>query len=357
MSRRMLLADVALLWTTLVWGATFVVVKDALQSIRPFAFLAVRFAIACLILLPFYVRQLRRGGLRQAGRGSVIGVLLFLGYATQTLGLELTTASKAGFITGLAVVIVPLLATVLLRQPPRPDSLIGVALATGGLAALTLSGSLAPGAGDLLVLMCAFFFAMHVIAVGHYNSDPDSSSGALATLQIGATSLLAAACSVVFERGYWAELGWSLAAIPGRAWAAIAVTAVLATAGAFLVQNIAQRHTTPTRTALILAMEPVFAALTAWLVAGETLGLRGILGGGLVLAGMLSSELEPWRRLRGKLCAARGAAAAAAAAAAAGADAATATACGRPAARVTAAGCDVAGEGEGGAGGSTASCV
>lgn len=297
MKPKTLLADAALLATTLVWGATFVVVKDALQDIRPFAFLAVRFSVAFLVLAPFFAGPLRRGGLGQVGRGAAIGVFLFAGFAAQTLGLRLTTASKAGFITGLAVVIVPLLSTLLLRQPPRRDSVAGAALATLGLATLTLGGPLAPNAGDLLVLLCAASFAMHVIAVGHFNAQPGSSAGALATVQIGLTCLLSWAGTLGLELEYWRSLGWSLVAIPSRAWTAILATAVAATAGAFLVQNLAQRHTTPTRTALILTMEPVFAALVAWLIAGESLGPRGVVGGGLVLAGMLSAQLEPWHRL------------------------------------------------------------
>jgi drug/metabolite transporter (DMT)-like permease len=295
--RRMLLADSALILVCLVWGATFVVVKEALQDIRPFAFLAIRFAAAFLLLATFYWRQIWRGGVPQLLRGAAIGLFLFLGYGTQTLGLELTTASKAGFITGLAVVLVPLLSTVLLRQAPKADNILGVILATIGLGFLTLKDSLHINTGDLLVMMCAVSFALHILAVGHYNADPRSSAGALATIQIGVTSLLAWICTAAFERGYWQELGLA-GGISGRAWGAILVTAVLATAGAFLIQNIAQRHTTPTRTALILATEPVFAALTAWVVAGEILGPRGVAGGGLVLAGMLASELEllqAWR--------------------------------------------------------------
>jgi len=295
--RRMLLADTALLLVCLVWGATFVVVKEALADIRPFAFLAIRFAVACALLAAFYWREIVRGGMAQVWRGAAIGVFLFLGYSTQTLGLELTTASKAGFITGLAVVLVPLFSTFLLRRRPQADSLVGVALATAGLAILTLKDSLRPNTGDLLVLMCAVSFALHILAVGHYNSDPRSSAGALATVQIGTTSLLAWGATAAFERGYWLELG-TLAAIPARAWSAMLVTALLATAGAFLIQNIAQRHTTPTRTALFLASEPVFAALTAWVIAGEVLGVRGVAGGALVVLGMIVSEVEPlgaWR--------------------------------------------------------------
>ncbi len=304
-----LTADLALVAVTLVWGATFVTVKEALADIRPFAFLAVRFAIAFLVLLPFFRREIRRGGASQVKHGLIIGVWLFVGYACQTLGLQWTTAGKAGFITGLSVVFVPLFAAVGLRQPPGRDSLLGVALATCGLALLTLGDSLRPGPGDLLVLACAVSFAMHVITIARYGRDPGASSGALATIQIGVTSLFSAVASLAFERPYWAELaagrtastaGRGFLVLGAAVWQAILVTALLATAGAFLIQNIAQRHTTPTHTALILSMEPVFAALFAWLLAGEALGPRGAAGGALMLAGILTAELRLLSLLGGK---------------------------------------------------------
>lgn len=290
--RGAVLADAALLLVTMAWGATFVVVKEALAEIRPFAFLAVRFGIAALLLAPWYWRGIVRGGLRQARAGLFIGGFLFLGYGAQTLGLQWTSAGKAGFITGLMVVFVPVFSAWLLRQPPRRDSVLGVLLATLGLALLTLTDSLQPNRGDALVLLCAVCFAMHIISVGKHARHPDNSAGALATIQIGVTSLLALAASLATERGYWAAIGGP-GGIPPAAWRAILITAVFATAAAFLIQNLAQRRTTPTHTAVVFSMEPVFAALFAWLLAGEVLGPRGVAGGALIVVGMLAAELEP----------------------------------------------------------------
>jgi drug/metabolite transporter (DMT)-like permease len=298
-----------LLAVTLVWGSTFVVVKQTLDDIRPLAYLAVRFAVACLLLLPWYWRGIVRGGRALLSQGAIIGVFLFLGYAFQTTGLQWTTAGKAGFITGMSVVIVPLLSVALLKQAPRADSVAGVGLAVVGLAVLTLKDSLVPDRGDLFVLACAACFAMHIITVCKYAGRAGAAeAGALATVQIGVASVLAAAASAVAERSYWQATG-GLAGIPAVAWPAILGTAAFATSGAFLAQNLAQRHTTPTHTALIFSMEPVFAAVFAFLLAGETLGARGVAGGALMLAGMLVAEIEPLRRGAGAARRGRGAAA------------------------------------------------
>jgi drug/metabolite transporter (DMT)-like permease len=294
MRRQRATADLLLLVVALVWGSTFVIVKDALAHIRPLAYLSVRFGIAFFCLLPFYARGIARGGRAQLGQGALIGLFLFGGYAFQTTGLQWTTAGKAGFITGLSVVFVPLFSAGLLRRPPRADGILGVVAAVAGLALLTLKDALIPSSGDLLVVACAVCFAMHVITVGKYSGNLDSNSGALATLQIGMASVLAGLASLAAEGDYWSEVG-GIAGIPGDAWPAILITAVLATAGAFLVQNVMQRYTTPTHTALVFSMEPVFAAVFAWLLAGESLGVRGVLGGLLVLAGMLLAEIEPLR--------------------------------------------------------------
>lgn len=295
LARRRLVADMLLLLVALVWGSTFVIVKQALAEIRPLAYLAVRFALACLLLLPFYGRRVVAGGRACLAQGTMIGLFLFLGYAFQTTGLQWTTAGKTGFITGMSVVIVPLLSVALLKQTPRRDSVVGVGLAVAGLAVLTLKDSLVPGRGDLFVLACAGCFALHIIAVGKYSGHTGADAGALATVQIGAASVFAALASGLAEKDYWQGIG-GLTGIPDAAWPAIIATAIFATAGAFLVQNLAQRHTTPTHTALLFSMEPVFAAVFAYLLAGESLGVRGALGGLLMLAGMLVAEVEPLRR-------------------------------------------------------------
>jgi drug/metabolite transporter (DMT)-like permease len=288
-----LVADLALLAVAMVWGATFVMVKDALASIRPFAFLAVRFTIAFCLLLPAAARAIKHGGRRQVRRGMTIGWWLFAGYGLQTTGLQWTTAGNAAFITGLSVVFVPLFGAALKRRLPTRADLLGAVSAATGLALLTLAGGLRPGPGDLAVLGCAACFAMHIISVGNVGAANRSEATAIAAVQIGTTALLAAAASLLFEHEYWsaaAPTQWASLLQP-EVVLAIAVTAVFATAGAFLVQNLAQRHTSATHTALIFSTEPAFGAIFAWLLAGEALGPRAAVGGTLILAGIVIAEL------------------------------------------------------------------
>ncbi len=164
--RRQIGADLALLLVTAIWGGTFVMVKDAVEQYPVFPFLALRFGLATLVLAAVSGRRLRSLGGKGWAAGGLIGLFLFAGYALQTLGLQQgASASKAGFITGLSVVIVPILSAAVLRRQPAPEAVLGVILATVGLAALTLDGNLEVTAAELLVLGCALSFALHIVAV------------------------------------------------------------------------------------------------------------------------------------------------------------------------------------------------
>lgn len=281
--RRQLSADLLLLLVTAVWGGTFVMVKDAVSAYPVFGFLTVRFALATLALLPVAARRLRRLGWRGWGAGALIGVFLFAGYAAQTIGLRYTSASKAGLITGLSVVIVPLLSAAAIRRRPAPGALLGVALATVGLVLLTLGPTqgLAIERGDLIVLGCAVGFAAHIVAVSVFA--PRMDALALTFVQVLVVAVLSLGASTL--EGAWA-------APTGPVWFAAAFTGVLATAVAFGSQNVVQRFTTPTHTALIFTAEPVFAALFGVLWAGETLLARGVAGGILIVAGTVASEID-----------------------------------------------------------------
>lgn len=297
MRRDQLTADAALLFVTAVWGATFVMVQDAVTGFPVFAFLAVRFALAALVLLPFLVRSRsagsndfsrlpRRRATKVAVRswlpGILVGVALFAGYAFQTFGLRFTTPAKAGFITGMSVVLVPLGQAIFLRRPPRRNSIIGVALAAAGLALLSLQADLSVNTGDLLVLACAVAFAAHILLVGRYA--PDWQPLRLAFVQIVTVAVLSSAAALLLER----PVPWP----PGNVWFAAAFTGLLATALAFFVQSRAQQATSPTHTALIFAAEPVFAGIFSFLLIGEVLGPRQIAGSALIVAGMVISEFR-----------------------------------------------------------------
>lgn len=279
---RQVRADLWLVLVTIIWGSTFVVVKNELASITPLAFVALRFAFAFLVMVAATGRSLARAGRREVAAGALIGVFLFAGYAFQTVGLRYTTASKAAFITGLCVVLAPLFARFMLAHTPSRFALLGVGMATVGLGLLSLTEELTLSFGDLLVLGCAVSFALHIVAIGKFA--PKMDPLALTTIQIGVVALAGAGGTAMLEPqgGLPSAATWEVAAFMG----------VVATAFAFTVQNRVQAITTPTHTALVLSLEPVFGALFAYLLAGERLGARELLGCGLILGGMVVSELR-----------------------------------------------------------------
>lgn len=297
MKRAQLTADASLLLVTAIWGATFVMVQDAVTGFPVFAFLAMRFALAAVALLPFFLRgkairsndfsrSVRRRATEVATTnwlpGILVGLALFAGYAFQTFGLRETTPAKAGFITGLSVALVPLGQAIFLRRPPRRNSILGVGLATVGLALLTLQADLSVSRGDLLVFACAVAFAGHILLMGRYA--PDWPPLRLAFVQITTVAVLSGAAALLLER----PIGWPA----GNVWFAAAFTGLLATAFAFFVQSRAQQATSPTHTALIFAAEPVFAGLFSFLLIGEVLGPRQIAGSALIVAGMVVAEFR-----------------------------------------------------------------
>lgn len=279
--------DLSLIAVTLIWGATFVLVKRALADISTLLFLALRFTIATLALALIFRNHLRGKQFRSALRGGLIaGCCLFAGYVLQTFGLKFTSASKTGFITGLYIPLVPLFSAIVYRKIPQLFEILGVAAAFAGMALMSIQRDILDiGRGDLLVAGCAVAYAFHILVLGHFAASADL--GALASIQIATAALLGA---VTFG---WAEpihLEWTTGVV-----IALVVTSLLATALAFSVQTWAQRYSSPTRTALIFSMEPVFAWLTSYLVAGEVLSRRATAGAGLILAGILLVELKPSR--------------------------------------------------------------
>ena len=281
-NRRQLSADLMLLLVTLVWGGTFVMVKDAVASFPVFPFLTLRFGLASLVLLPFGARRLRTLGWRSAGAGVLIGLFLLAGYSFQTIGLRYTSASKAGLITGLSVVIVPIMSALILHRAPRIEAIVGVALATIGLALLSVSQKLTVTRGDILVVFCAFSFALYIVSVSAFA--PKVDPVALTLVQMITVALVCALVSLFTES--------SLPQPSGATWVAAAFTGIFATAVAFLIQTSMQRFTTPTHTALVLTGEPVFAAIFGVLLAHDVLTARNIAGGILILSGTIVSEIR-----------------------------------------------------------------
>lgn len=288
--RATLRADLALAGAAFLFGTTFLVVQDAVEGGGAIPFLVVRFAIGALVLLPLARRRTRPA----AGFGravTVLGALLAAGYVLQTVGLQHTTSSVSAFITYLLVVIVPFLSALVLRRPPSAVALAGVALAVCGLVLLTAGASGGTigrglGLGELLTLGCAVAFAGHIVALAAYAPRFD-----VVQLNLGQFAVLAAALAVpgALLGGYRLSTSTLLAAL---------YTGTVVSALAFGLQVWGQRQVSATRTALVLLLEPVFAAVIGF-AAGERLGLLGAAGAGVILAAILLTEVGgPWLERR-----------------------------------------------------------
>jgi drug/metabolite transporter (DMT)-like permease len=277
----------ALVLVTAIWGLTFVQVKDAVELYPLFAFLAVRFAIATAVLGPFTHRPLRALPRRGWVAGVGLGLLLAAGYALQTAGLERTTVSNAGFITGLYVVFTPLAAVALFRARIAGIVWAGVALSTAGLALLSGVGG-GDGRGDLLVLAGSAAFSLQIVLMERYAPRYD----AVAFTFVEMLAAFAGFAVVAVALGQ-IELPRGL-----TVWGALLVTGVFASALGFLVQTWAQQRTSATRTALAFAMEPVWAAIFGFWLAGDRLGAVAWLGAVLIMAGIVVAEPAAARTLR-----------------------------------------------------------
>jgi len=284
--RRQRLSEIALIGVAAVWGLTFVMVQDAVRIVPVMAFLAYRFLPASFLVAAIFRRQLLALPARGWLTGAWLGVFLTSGYIFQTVGLERTTAAHAGFITGLFVVLTPLLGAVFLRERAGGPAWIAAGASALGLYLLSGAGGEFDLSGDGLVFLCACAFAAHILATSRAVRRYDV--GALLAVQLGVCGLF---CLIVA-----AVSGEVVAPRDGSVWLAIFVTSVFASAVAFWVQTYAQRHAPPARTALILGSEPAFAGLFAYVIQGETLTALGWLGAGLILVAIFTVELVPHLR-------------------------------------------------------------
>jgi drug/metabolite transporter (DMT)-like permease len=279
-------AELALIGIAAVWGLTFTMVQDAIAVLPAMAFLGYRFAAATALVVPVFHRklaQLPRAGLRA---GLLMGAFLTAGYVCQTLGLEKTSPSDAGFITGLFVVITPVLGALVLHE--RVPAAIWAAACVSALGLYLLTGTAGDFSlrGDGLVLVAAVCFAAHILATSRAARRYDA--GALLVVQLGVAGVVCLAVALVSG-----ELQ-----VPhgGKVWSALVVTAAIASALGFFVQTYAQRHAPPARTALILASEPAFAGLFGWLLSDDRLTAIAWLGAGLIMSAIVAVELLPrWR--------------------------------------------------------------
>jgi len=262
-----------LLVVTAVWGWTFVLVKDAVTQYPTLPFLQLRFGLALVVMALVVHRLPTRRELRV---GAAIGAVLAAGYLTQTAGLAITSPGNAGLITGLFVVLTPLLNR-LFGTPIHWWTWVATLVSLAGLAFLT-GGPSGMNAGDLLVLVCAVFFSLHVVLLGRWS--PATSSPTLAMVQMGMSTLL-------FSLGGTWSLRWPNASV----WFAIVITGLFASALGYTVQTWAQAHISANRTALILVTEPAWALVAAVVLAGQRFGLVQAVGAALMLAAFVGHEL------------------------------------------------------------------
>ena len=274
---------------TIIWGSSFVIVKDVTTMLSPAWILVVRFAAAALILA---VALLKYRGLfferSHVGYGLLFGVAMFLAYYTQTIGITDTTPGKNAFLTGTYCVIVPFLAWLLLRRRPNRYNIVAAVLCIAGIGFISLDGSLTMRFGDIMTLVCAFFYALHIILVAQFSQDRNIY--VLTMWQFTGVKLCALAAGLAFEP----IPDWT--ALPADCWLSLAYLAVACTTVALLFQNIGQAHLPPASASLLLSLEAVFGVAFSVALGAETLTLRIVVGFALVFAAIVVSEVLPARR-------------------------------------------------------------
>lgn len=277
---KMKIAPWALLAVSASWGLAFVIMKDPIEKQNVNSFLFTRFILAVLVMIAIRPRVLSQITREMLIKGFFAGLFLGSGYIFQTFGLKLVGAAITGFVTGLYVVATPLIAWIVLRHRITIYTWLCVAVATVGLALLSLNGWQV-GAGELLVLVSAIAFAAHIVALGQWSSGLDAY--AMTVVQLATCAAVTGAIS--FGQGYKAPVNLS-------GWAVVVYTAIFSTAVAFVIQTWSQAHISPTKVAVILTMEVVFAALFALIFTDETLNLQKVMGGILILISMLAIVLK-----------------------------------------------------------------
>lgn len=280
-------ADISLLIITIIWGTSFALMKNVLAHIPSFAYISLRFIIASAVLVVLFRKRLGSISRKTVLHGFILGLILFGGTALQVCGLYYTTASNSAFITGLNVVMVPVISVFLLKKKPAMNSVIGVILAFTGLFFLTGGLNFRFNVGDFLTLLCAVCFALQIIFIDKFTGEQDPVL--LSILQISFTAVLGT--------GVWVTFDFKTFTINLPVIITLFITGVLGTALAYSVQTVVQKYTTPTHTALIFAAEPVFGAVFALIIPDaqgnvEALSIGKVVGCALILLGMLISEIR-----------------------------------------------------------------
>jgi drug/metabolite transporter (DMT)-like permease len=275
-------AELYLLSLTIVWGSTFVLTKFVLENASPFVYISIRFTAASVIFAALFFHRLYTISKDAIVKGTILGILLFIGFVLQTVGMKYTSASKSAFITGLMVVFTPLFQLVIERKAPKLGNIIGVVLVAIGLFFLTSPKGSEFNIGDTLTLFCAISFSLYTVYLNIYGEEHDPAH--LTFMQFISTALLSVLAVSFWETAY--------ISVSGNLMLIIAYLAVMPTVVALYLMAKYQKYTTPTRSAVIYSLEPPFAALFAFLIIDEQIGIIGIIGGLIILLGLIISELS-----------------------------------------------------------------
>ncbi|MCB2290098.1 DMT family transporter [Clostridium sp. CS001] len=287
--RKSFLADMSLLLVAIMWGGGFIAVKGALDNITPFYMMAMRFSISVIIMLVVFRKKVKLITKNDLKWGTLVGLLLFLGFAAQTIGMQYTTAGKNAFLTGTNVVIVPFLYWIISKKRPDKYSLISAFLCFLGIGMLTLDGGIRLGLGDSLTLLCAVFFAAHIVSVGFFTETVDAIS--LVIIQLGAAAVFSIIAALIYE-----PMPPSLGS---DTMFAIGYLAIFSTMIAFIIQNVAQKYTTSTHAAIILCLESVFGSILSVIVLNEIFTSKMVLGCLTIFIAIITTETK-WDFLKKK---------------------------------------------------------
>ena len=284
-------ANLALLLITLIWGSSFIFMKNALDFISPLAFLGIRFSIAAVILILVNIKKLKNVNAVSIKNGAIVGALVFSYMLLQVVGLLYTTASKSALITGISVVLVPLISAVVLKKAPDLNAVIGVGLAMAGLIFLSGMDFGTINVGDVITLGCAVLCAIHILSVAHFTAVVEPRL--LAMIQFSV-------CAVLYLIG-WGFTGFPAFILSRQVVIALLTTGIFGTAVAYTLWAMVQQDTTPTEAALIFTCEPVFAIAMAMLIPGndgvtEQLTASVAIGCMLIIGGMLLAEIGPKKK-------------------------------------------------------------
>lgn len=282
-----LYADLALLVVAVIWGSGFVVTKNVLDNISPYYLLSYRFIISFLLMGLLFFKRIKKTTKEDLKAGFIIGIFLFGGFATQTIGLNYTTASKQAFITATNVVMVPFIYWAISKKRPDIYDIVAAFICFMGIGILSFDGSLKVGYGEFLTFICAIFFAFHIGSIGYFSKKHDPII--LSVFQMLFAGLFSIIFTLIFEPG--------VGKIPTEAISSVLYLSIVSTLIAFLIQNVAQKYTSSTHAAIILSLEAVFGSLLSFIFLKEMFSFKFAVGCFAILISIITTETK-WKFLK-----------------------------------------------------------